>query len=119
MSRDPLNTIPSLADKLARLQGQCAAGTKPGSHPHPRRVLKEGAKFIQESSYEEEPKPRNAKRSKPKDKVSTKRRQVAKASSGGSNGHGGRGETDTERTIHPGQEEEMNGFMAELDELLR
>ena len=60
MSRDLLN-LPHLAEKLRKMQGDLAAGVKPGSAPHPRRTLKDAA---QVNNGNKTQKPRNPRRRK-------------------------------------------------------
>jgi len=62
MSHDPLSN-PFIANKLARAQAELAATVRPGSVPHPRRVIKDAAKF---SSFIDEPKPQRKPRRKRK-----------------------------------------------------
>ena len=121
--KNPLDNV-HLANKLAALQGQLASTsvTLPGSHPHPRRVLKETAKrglpeyltgpdvdeAIEElEQHAKTSKPRNVRRSRKEDQVSPRRRKVAKASGGGSDGNGGSGQTDAGGELYSGQEETL------------
>jgi len=99
--RDLLN-MPFLAEKLRKLQGGLAAGVKPGSAPHPKRVLKEAARANHGQETSEPSHPRRRKR---KDKAPTRRRGETKASSSRGVVDAAGGETDAERAVYSGEEE--------------
>jgi len=107
MSRDPLSN-PYLLNKLAKAQGELASGVKPGSVPHPRRVLRQAAKEAQlhGEAIGRPSKPSNPRRRKQKNKHTPKGRSTAAPSSSRKPLDEAGGETQTGRELHPGEEEE-------------
>jgi hypothetical protein len=122
MSRDPLSN-PYLMNKLVKAQEELASGVKPGSVPHPRRVLKEAAKAGEYSKAEnwtarfndgkkttKPSHPRRRKRRKPV--TDSQLAGVALPPSGSAIDTAG-GETDAERGLHPGKEEKISVVFCE------
>ena len=104
MSRDPLS--PYLLNKLAKAQAELAVKVvRPGSIPHPRRVLKQAREAARNGEAikpkaSHHPRRLHRKNSVRKNKVrSTASDCVVEAS--------GR-ETPTGRELHPGKEEEIS-----------
>ncbi len=112
MSRPDLLSNPHLANKLAEAQAKLAGSVagRPGSHPHPRRVIKdlvdhEGSLTkVNEELYGKTPKPRNKRRSKQKDKPVKTRKRPAEASDRRSVVDEAGGAADSGGGIHPGEE---------------
>lgn len=127
MSRPDLINSPHLANKLAEAQAKLAGSVagRPGSHPHPRRLLKQAgeqvppgngnifeqttrvtAKRVRQRRKKDEaaPKPRNKRRRKQKDKHPATRERPTEASDRGGVINEAGGEADTGRGIHQGKE---------------
>ena|SRR5690242_16303938 len=117
-----------LASKLDRLQGQLASTVTPGSHPHPRRVMKEANRLpdyltspdVDEvieraSNYAKtQKKPSNKRRRKSKDRPLSAGGNTPEAGSSRSAIDEASGTADTGRGLHSGQQEEVG----EVDQII-